>query len=139
MAETSRPIQQSTFESQDALVGCTVSELRCSVRSCTHPTDAPSAGLHQCIIENCAKQAHVGCCKSLILSKHQVPHLVDLTSGQKVCACSKTCHLRTKKAMIDQPSCIPWNHDRKSDPNDSIASEKVLLDWSLAEENHDQH
>ena len=92
----------------------------------------------ECIVEDCAKKVHVGCYESLVLSKHQVPHLVDPTNGQKVCVCSKTCYSKTKKAMIDQPSCVPWNRDGKSGPNDSTTSEKVLLDWLLTEGNYNR-
>ena len=89
-SDSSHSFQQSTFRSQDAGVGCTVSLANCSFQSHARSTDTPSANLCQCIVEDCAKQACVGCCEFLILSKHQLPHLVNLTDqwaeGQSACA-----------------------------------------------------
>eukprot|EP00977_Amphora_coffeiformis_P016533 scaffold5140_cov212-Amphora_coffeaeformis.AAC.3 len=106
--------------------------VKCGARGCVGSSD----DLAPCYFTECGKNVHLTCYDRLILKKYKVDDLIDPANMEKLFVCSKTCYNKVEKAIVNQPSRIPWDKDGHNGPSDPINSMKVLLDWLLVEGNY---
>ena len=98
--------------------------VKCSARGCVGCTSV----VVDCYVADCPKKVHINCHQGLIVQKHKVNQLVDPANNDELYVCSKTCYNKVEKAIVNQPSRIPWDKDGRNGPNDPNNSMKVLLD-----------
>jgi hypothetical protein len=92
-----------------------------------------------CYYNNCQKVIHKECCNKFVYNVGGNQPLEDPITKQVYFVCSKTCYTKVKKSHISQTTQRNWNKDGKYGVNDPNTSERILLNWLLAEGNYQQY
>ena len=130
MTSQLQPLQPSPCEENND----GVARVKCGARGCVGST----VKLVDCYAPDCSKQVHITCYERLVVLKYKVDELIDPANNKKLFICSKTCYNKVEKAIVNQPSRIPWEKDGRNGPTDPNTSLKILLDWLLVEGNYMQ-
>lgn len=109
---------------------------RCSARNC--PLSVPGLEKVACANPGCKKMVHLPCYQGIVL-KHNKLHALP---GSKVVCCKK-CYLAVSSSLDevdgdgnDIGKRGNWDCDGLGGPTDPHTSQKILLDWWLAEGNY---
>ena len=112
--------------------GGTGSAVKCGAVGCPALAEVPSP----CFAEGCEKVVHDACYHRAVVQRFSVEPLVDPVTHLDLVVCSKTCHNKVEKAIIHQPTRLPWDKDGKNGPDDPTNSMNILMDWLTEEGNY---
>mgnify|MGYP005861582479 CR=1 FL=1 len=96
----------------------------------------PNSDIVTCNNEGCTKKVHMSCYKRAVLERHGADPLIDPVKECGLIVCSKTCYNKVEKAIVNQPTRLPWDKDGKYGPDDPNNSMNILLNWLLEEGNY---
>ena len=109
---------------------------KCNAVGCRRPISP----IMDCFAAECKKKVHTSCFERAVLKKFGVDPLIDPVSGAELYTCGKTCYNAVHKAIVLQPSRVPWDKDGRDRPNDKTnCSLNVLLMWLCTEGNYAQY
>eukprot|EP00977_Amphora_coffeiformis_P020159 scaffold7953_cov107-Amphora_coffeaeformis.AAC.1 len=89
-----------------------------------------------CSAEGCDKEVHAACYHRAVVQRFCVEPLVDPVTQLDLVVCSKTCHNKVEKAIVHQPTRLPWDKDGKNGPDDPMNSMSILMEWLTEEGNY---
>ena len=89
-----------------------------------------------CFAEACDKVVHHPCYHRAVVKRFSVDPLVDPVTHSDIVVCSKTCHNKVEKAIIHQPTRLPWDKDGRNGPDDPNNSMNILMEWLMEEGNY---
>ena len=105
---------------------------KCGALGCPSPDEV----MLSCFAEGCEKNVHDTCYHRAVVRRYNVDPLVDPVTHVDIVVCSKTCHNKVEKAIIHQPTRLPWDKDGKNGPDDPINSMNILMEWLTEEGNY---
>ena len=110
----------------------TKSTKKCGAVGCPIPSEV----VLPCFAEGCDKVVHHECYHRAVVKRFSVEPLLDPVTHLDLVVCSKTCHNKVERAIIHQPTRLPWDKDGKNGPDDPLNSMNILMEWLTEEGNY---